>query len=84
MNGTPTPPVPAVAPVSPFDDYVPAHRYSATVVRQFPDRPFSEVEDDIRRHYESTREASTFPYDRAGDSCCVVLVEPPSRRTDSP
>jgi hypothetical protein len=48
-----------------FDEYAPAYRYGSTVVREYPDRPFADVEDDIRTGYEESPDAATLPYDRA-------------------
>lgn len=49
----------------PYETYAPAYQYGGKVVRQYPDREFSEVEADIRRDYESSEHVTTLPYDRA-------------------
>ncbi len=48
-----------------FEDYAPAYRYGSTVVRNYPDRPFSDVENDIRNDYEAQPDSENLPYDRA-------------------
>ena len=48
-----------------YDTYADSYRYGSTAARAYPDRPFVEVEDDVRTDYANHPAAATTPYESA-------------------
>jgi hypothetical protein len=46
-------------------DYLPAYRYGIDASLQFPDRPFSEIEETLSRNWNRARGTSSLKWDKA-------------------